>query len=304
MSSLFEIAMWWRSAGIAVIPIRYRDKRPDARLLPKNEKGEATWEPYQKQLPTEDELKKWFPTSLHNIGIVTGWQNLVVIDFDDLGTYLQWSIWATRAGGYTRRAMEMTYMVQTGRGVHAYFRTKEPEQNRKLKGIDIKARGGYVLGNPSIHPSGAIYEVRQPGIPVYIEALSDVLPAAYLLKNTELPTSIVSPVKPLPVNSSDPWSTIMNVPDPNKDLIEQIRAAYRIESFFPGAEHTSSNGRWMMAPCPFHDDKHPSFWIDTQRQICACYAGCTPQPLDVINLYGRLHGLSNRDAIFYMAHQL
>jgi len=298
MNTLLETALFWKSAGVAVIPIKYMDKRPQARLLP-----DGKWEEFQHRLPTDDELQRWFPSTLHNLGIVTGWQNLVVLDFDDLGTYLKWSLWVTRKGGFTRRAVEMTYMVQTSRGMHVYFRTREPEQNRKLEGIDIKARGGYVLGYPSVHPSGAVYQVQQPNIPVYIEALSDVLPAGFLLKNTELPAEVNTPVQPIQPGG-DPWSVIMNTMDPNQDLIKQIRAMYRIEAFFPNAEDTSSNGRWKMAPCPFHDDRHPSFWIDTQRQICACYGGCTPKPLDVINLYGRLHGLSNRDAIFYMAHQL
>lgn len=302
MTTLLETAMFWKRAGVATIPIRYMDKHPDGKLLPKDDEGKAKWESYQKTLPTDMELMRWFPSTLHNLGVVTGWQNLVVLDFDDLGTFLKWSLWATRSGGFTRRAMEMTYMVQTARGVHAYFRTAQPEQNRKLQGIDIKARGGYVLGTPSVHPTGAIYSVKQQGTPMMIEALSDVLPADLLTQNTELPTPINPNARPVAI-SDDPWEIANHGPDPKQDLIEQIRNHYRIENFFAHTVDTGGN-RWKMTECPFHEDKHPSFWIDCTRQICACYGGCTPKPLDVINLYARIHGLSNRDAIFYLAKGL
>ena len=45
-------------------------------------------------------------------------------------------------------------------------------------------------------------------------------------------------------------------------------------------------------------------WVDTARGICGCYAGCTPKPFDVIDLYARLHGLDNRDAIKQLARGL
>jgi hypothetical protein len=300
MTTLLDTAMYWKRVGVATIPIQYRDKHPDGRLLPKGDDGKPTWEPFQKALPTDEQLKQWFPSSVHNLAVITGWQNLLVLDFDELGTFLKWSLWVTRTGGLTRRAVELTYMVQTARGVHVYFRTRQPEQNRKLDGIDIKARGGYVLAPPSIHPSGAEYRVRQNGVPMVIDALSEVLPAAYLVKNTELPPVVSVPSQQ--VQTTDVWDAIMNGPDPDRDLVSQIRAKHRIENFFPNAQNTGGNGRWKMDCCPFHDDKHPSFWIDTQRQICACYGGCTPKPLDVINLYARLHGLTNHDAIFYLAH--
>jgi hypothetical protein len=38
-------------------------------------------------------------------------------------------------------------------------------------------------------------------------------------------------------------------------------------------------------------------WVDTGRQICGCYAGCTPKPLDVIDLYARMQGITTKEAI-------
>jgi hypothetical protein len=52
----------------------------------------------------------------------------------------------------------------------------------------------------------------------------------------------------------------------------------------------SGDARWWMARCPLHDDQHESLWIDNKNGLCGCLAGCTSKPLDVINLYQRLHG--------------
>jgi hypothetical protein len=78
---------------------------------------------------------------------------------------------------------------------------------------------------------------------------------------------------------------------------------------------------WYLGYCPFCQGttagkgNRPSerkFWIDTRpgRGICSCFRPkCRAQnpgskPMDVINFYARLHGLSNREAIYELADQL
>ena len=286
----------WLKQGIAVIPILYRDKRPELKH----------WQPYQVALPTEDNLKQWF-LGLHNMAAITGWQGLVVIDFDDLAVYSTWRLWATRMGSYTAYVADHTYQVKTGRGLHLYVKLPHTEQNRKLKGIDIKAAGGYVLAPPSVHPSGARYQAILPDAPILpIEALSDVLPADFLQQNTELPDGVIAPQRvqlPNHACSDDPWERAERADQASDSLVARIRDTFRVEQFFPQAIQSSADGRWMKTCCPFHDDRHPSFWIDTRRQICSCWR-CTPKPLDVINLYGRLMGLSNLEAIAALKKQL
>lgn len=301
-NSLLDAALYWHKMGIATIPIKYRDKRPDGSKVSK-------WEPYQTQLPTELELRTWFTGRLHNLGVVVGWKNLIVVDFDlNDGDYTSWRLWVARQSRYIRHLVNDTYQVMTGRGYHFYFTTLQPETNRKLSKIDIKAQGGYVLAPPSIHPSGRAYRELTPGaVPLGINVLSDILPSNFLVQNTPLPTDIVIPSRaaaPQKILSSDPWDAAQNVNQPSEDVISEIRARFRVEDFFPQAEYSSSNRRWMLARCPFHADKHPSFWLDTQRQICSCHSGCTPKPLDVINLYARLYSLSNLEAIYSMARML
>jgi len=280
-------AQFWQKLGIATIPIRYKDKRPELK----------SWQEFQKRLPTNTELSRWFSGPFHNLGVVVGWRNLIVVDFDSDTEYARWQLWIARRSVY--RWIRQTLQVKTARGVHVYVTTAQPAQNAKLPGIDIKAVGGYVLSPPSVHPSGVEYSVLSGTLPVRIEALSDILPAELLSQHTELPQfrKVVSPVT-LPV-TDDPWGVAENPIEPDRDLIEQIKQRYRIENFFPKLIHKKD--RWSMTNCLFHDDKSPSMWVDTERQLCGCFAGCTVQPYDVIDLYARLHNLSIQDAIRIMA---
>lgn len=294
---ILRIARKWTQLGISVIPIMYRDKRPNGHLLG------GGWEEYKTRLPEDTELLKWFSGNLHNIGLIVGWKNLVVIDFDDLPTYSKWLLWTSRKGGITEYAANHTYQVETARGIHLYIYTPHQEQNRKLPGIDIKARGGYVLIPPSIHPSGKQYRAINPNAPIImVEALSDIIPPDLLTEDTEyLPLVGVSTQFVAAPAAVDPWQSALNVPDPSRELVTQVREKHSILSLLPGSQPSSSGKRWYLTSCPFHDDKNPSFWIDTQRGICGCYGGCTPKPLDVINLYARLRGITNREAIFYLS---
>jgi DNA primase len=53
--------------------------------------------------------------------------------------------------------------------------------------------------------------------------------------------------------------------------------------------------RWVTCACPFHEDKAPSFWIDTQRGLWGCHA-CNIHG-DVINLWARFQGLTVAQAV-------
>ncbi len=287
--TLLSTAKFWLNLGIATIPIRYKDKRPAI----------SAWKQYQHRLPLDTELSKWFSNPYTNIAVVTGWRNLVVIDFDMDTEYEKWALWIAKRRIY--RYIRQTLTVRTARGYHVYVTTNQPAQNAKLPRIDIKARNGCVLTPPSIHPSGAQYKVISGDLPVRIEALSDILPAELLAAHTQQPKTVTPAPVPV-VISDDPWSHAEYTLDPDRDLIEQIKERYRIEQFFP--RMCSRDGRWHMTNCPFHDDRQPSFWIDTCRQLCGCFAGCTPQPYDVIDLYARLHNLSVKEAIWIMSHQL
>jgi hypothetical protein len=292
-TELAQKATEWIDQKQSVIPIRFRDKRPEVKA----------WQPYTERLPTQDEVRLWFPDRLHNLAVLTGIRGLTVIDFDNMERYLFWVLYAKKQGGYAELVSKITLRVRTGRGVHVYIRLPYEEQNRHLEGIDIKGRGGYVLTPPSVHPSGAQYVEENPGAPIMeVEALSDILPAELLIRDYTLPKCVVMPVNFVdPVHFiSDPWEVAEKATEFGSNTIARIRARYRIEEFFSEKTSTSVDNRFFLVKCPFHDDHNPSFWVDTAKQMCGCFTGCTPKSLDVINLYGRLHGLSNKESIRMM----
>jgi hypothetical protein len=284
--------------GIGVIPVSWHQKTPEARLLPRDDDG-PTWEPFKTRLPTEQDIKTW-QVMTPNYGVVTGWQNLVVVDFDARSNYSSWLQWCYRRGGLAWLTAGSAFRVQTARGVHVYVRVPHIERTRKLDGIDIKASGGYVLGPGSTHPSGALYTpLKSAFIFPLIKTLSDILPVEVLTNDP----SVIRPAKisPQPGNY-DPWEAASNPGRIDGGVIERIRRTFRVEQFFTDLVKTGSH--WYTTRCPFHADKRPSFWVDTERQICGCFTGCTSLPLDVINLYARLHSITNTEAIMALARMI
>lgn len=259
--------------GIAVIPIWYRRKNPALK----------SWVEFQTRLPLLSELLEWFKTT-RNIAVITGWNDLTVIDFDNSSLFEFWQ----RVSGLK------TYMVETARGMHVYFYINQVVEFKQLPGIDIKSSGGYVLAPPSVHPDGSIYRVFCDQPIRRVNSIRDVLPGTWL------PAERQAPVVEQAVY--DPWEAASNPAVGGNGSVDKIQEGMRIESMFPDKIQTGDN--WYMTQCPFHDDTHPSFWIDTEHQICGCFAGCTPKPLDVINFYARLNGLDNTTAIFELAKQV
>ena len=139
-----EVAQNWLHIGIATIPILARSKSPAL----------DSWGEYQERLPTMFELTAWFGESGYNLAVVTGWQNLVIVDFDDMGAFSSWLAELTQSNA---ARVLTTYRVSTARGMHLYFYVDEPTRAGKMPNVDIKAAGGYALAPPSIHPSGALY---------------------------------------------------------------------------------------------------------------------------------------------------
>lgn len=300
-SQMILEAVRWVTSGYAVIPCKPMDKRPAL----------SQWKKYQAELPSAADIERWFVCGVcetNNLAVITGWKNLVVIDFDDLAKYVEWRGFIE---DHNPEAVN-TYQVMTGRGVHVYYRIMKPVLTQKLDRIDIKARGGYVLAPPSIHPTGGFYWSLCDLPIMEIVSIKDVLPLNWLglrdksavRKITPVNARINSPViknliKPdIPTGmkdskQSDPWA-IAEDPGESEDVITRIRNRISILDYFPGAIKTSQG--FYLAQCPFHDDHNPSFWINTEKQICNCYK-CQFTPMDVINLHSNLNNVSNAQAI-------
>ncbi len=278
-----DLVFWLVSQGFSVVPLHLGSKVPKIK-----------WGRYQKVLPTRDELLRWFRVP-SNGAVVTGTNSLVVIDFDNIHDYLRWSLWAQSDGPEAARLLlRDAYKVRTSRGIHVYSRSSMDIRNLHYGKIDIKGRGGLVTLPGSIHPSGILYrEYQQGSFPVWAK-LEDILPTEVLaLGVQEVPEWRRREERERLDLSVLDEEQVLNMPV-QVDLNE-VKRAHRIEDYIEGIEMTGPN--WGIAKCPFHEDKNPSFWIDTERQLCGCFSGCTAQPLDVINLVARLNGISNSDAI-------
>ncbi len=279
---LLSEALKWRRLGIAVVPVHYRDKRPTVR-----------WQEWQTKLPSEDRLRTWFrPSMPRNAAIVCGHQGLTVLDFDDTRSYLEWCGWARRESP-AAFATSQTYTVVTRRGFHVYLYCDDTPRCHKLRYVDedgevhewgeIKGKGGYVIAAGSVHPTGHVYRARHAAAEVVrVTSLDGIVPEPPV--KADLDAVFPTTLRVFPTSSLMPMS-----------LIEEIRERLDILSLIGDAR--PSGRYWYMAHCPFHQDEHESFWINTEKGICGCYAGCMDKALDVIGLYARLHNLSNREAI-------
>ena len=286
---MLDFSIRFLESGFSVFPIEYATKHP---LM--------QWSLLQDHQADINLVRSWFAMSA-NLGIITGYNNLLVLDFDTFTEYASWLTWIVQQTNYplVRRA----FSVRTSRGVHVYFRTAKPERNRHIDKIDVKARYGYVVGPGSVHPSGAVYTPLRDDffIPV-IGSISDVLPPSLLLSKQEI-SPVIAPSKPI-ITYSDVWQSANAAASaPGEDLITAIRRAFKIEQFFT-TPLTKSGGYFVTTCCPFHDDQQPSFWIDLRHQVCGCFTCNFGKPWDVINLYANLYGLSNCEAIWALSRML
>ncbi len=268
-----EQALEWHSKGITPIPCNGKIAR-------------IPWRNWQSKLPPQWLVEVWFRQPA-NLGLLCGGSaGLVVLDFDDVLVYGKWRL---QQPGYRD-----SYTVSTPRpGRHVYFFTSEVISTalHPIAGVDVKAQGGYVLCPPS-QTTGA-YTVLQDSEIMHIDNLACVL-------GNSVGNSVETQYKKV-------------LPQPI-DLIAQIKAKLPILNLV--SRHcepipSSRDGRYFVASCPFHaPDNKPSFWIDTQMNICGCFKPeCQAKqpyrkPMDVFNFYARLHGCCNTQAICDLAKEL
>mgnify|MGYP000641461152 FL=1 len=294
-----DYAKRFLQAGIAVIPLRHRGKEPESGMM-----GGA-WEQYKTQLPTEYDLLRWLGSDWQNYGVVAGWNNLVVIDFDTADAF---AVWCEYRDHYLMRIYELSelpYTVQSARGAHVYIRLFGDYTNQKRTGVDVKVHG-YVVGPESVHPSGAVYTAlgNEFNFPEVYDLDTWLPPELFPRVAPEASTGHLEPLPMVfdkPSNAAyDPFAQATRAAD--VDLLSIVKSSVRIEHLFPQAVRTSADGRWLACVCPFHDDKKPSAWIDTRRQLFGCQV-CGFKPMDAVNLYSRMHNMSDKDAINAMAKE-
>jgi putative DNA primase/helicase len=142
----------YRELNWSVIPLAYRTK-----------KAIIEWKIYQSELAAADQCTEW-DQGRFNVGIVTGRiSGIFILDIDGEDGKGTLDNLEAKNG-----ALPKTAMVQSGKGMHYYFRMPKHCDIRNLSGhsvdgeallgIDIRADGGYIAAPPSVHPNGKSYE--------------------------------------------------------------------------------------------------------------------------------------------------
>jgi hypothetical protein len=130
--------------GWPVLPCEPGTKRPIGRRVPRGLKDATT---------DAATIRRWWgEVPLANVAIVTGRRSgVIVVDTDS----------AAAEVAMTKLVAPETLTSKTSRGRHRLNRHDGPAKGRRdalgIKGLDVKADGGYVLVAPSIHPSGEVY---------------------------------------------------------------------------------------------------------------------------------------------------
>lgn len=239
MNALRDAACEYALAGWAVLPLQPRGKAPLGSLVPKGLTEASS------DLATV--FRWWQATPAANVGLACEQSGLVVIDVDPRhgGDDQLWE--ATRKLG----PLPLTVEAQTGGGgVHIFFTHPGVALRGRLSdGIDLKAHG-YVLLDPSIHPSGAGY--------VWLEPPS------------ETPLAEVPPAW-LEVMRTQRRATRATVSTDHDDELRNIPAEVYIAALTD--REPNSEG---FVQCPFHkggNERTPS--LSPSGTLWACY-GCEP----------------------------
>jgi hypothetical protein len=166
--SLLTAAHRYRELGFSVIPFRPHGKSPDPDALAASgnflRPGQPSWEVFNARQATDEELDVWFSDNERNLGLVSGYNDLLILDFD---TPASWQSWSSTYEDIARR----TCIQKTRKGYHVLLRwtgvwivqlyVNPRFQLLSARGVaagELNGSHDCVVAWPSIHPSGQQYE--------------------------------------------------------------------------------------------------------------------------------------------------
>lgn len=258
-----QTALAWLKRDFALLPVQ-----PNSKKLVKG------FGYYRSRVTTPEKVYQWFgEKTLSNLAVCAT-QTSLILDFDDADLY---TFWAGKCADAAR-----TYTERTPRGgyhVFAHVWGGDLKGLSPIKGVEFKRVA-------LVYPSTV--DGKQ-----YAQGTGDLLKldARRVLSPISEPVKITTPPRAEPRG---------------KGILTQIKAAFDCLDLVRSADSTlkiyGSGRRFITVNCPFHEDKKPSFWIDTERNLWGCHA-CGVRG-DVINLYARLNGLTVTQAIGEMREKL
>jgi hypothetical protein len=229
------------SMSVPIVPLYPRSKRP---ML--------AWSQRRGVLATPAELAVWQQQHA-NLAAICGplpaGGALVVVDADT----------PVLAAALLDQLQMPTMCVQSRRGVHVWLIADSPVPTIHLPGLDVIGNGLAICPG-SVHPSGHIYRAFGADTPARISTLADALP--------ELAAQIVWPrTAPAPPRPASPSASAT----PSGATV-RVQHVEMLISTRLNARPSSADGRYWMACCPWHDDRHPSLSIDIVTQRVRCFA--------------------------------
>ena len=151
-----HLNMYW-DWGLSIVPVPHKQK---GCLIP-------GWDKYRVERANRDQIRLWFssgrPDLFGNVGLVTGYNNFCVLDFDRPG-----ALWESLGGLDNMR--NLTPIVSSSEGrYHVYLKVVgEPPRDYRFDEGEVKGIG-MVAAPPSVHPSGLSYHFVNPEVKGILE---------------------------------------------------------------------------------------------------------------------------------------
>lgn len=279
----YRQARWWLDQGIDVVPMQPVSKRI--------ERGFGARKHHISEVA---EAENWFLRSNANLGVVLGSETrLVVADWDDVDAYDRWH--------ETKGRSLSTRTEQTARGWHLFYFCQGLKSG-SAGGCDFLA-SGVCMVTPSIHPSGAVYRVVDPAPIADLSAAEaiELFPflSEKLVKTTyrhTLATAKKGGRRQATVPAVQGQGVVARIKAARSTAVEMIDAGVDLR---PGGTNA------LVGRCPFHDDHHPSLWVNPESGLWGCNRPDCPAAgiHDVINFRAMIKRISNRDAIRELAKE-
>jgi hypothetical protein len=265
-------AISWLSQGVNVLPVQ-----PGTKYLVKG------FGQHKDQVRTPGQAFRWWGHGKpYNLAVVAP-ENLLVLDFDSNQLFFEWQ-------DQLPFEYALTYHETSRRGWHVFYWCSAPADLKLVKGVEIKRVC-------MVAPSRLDRFVYRP-----IDLSCPILTVGDWEK-------VLLPLLSEPYQPTQPRevATVPSGPNlPGEDLVSRVKKAVPIMALASRLTKLrpsdGGHGRWFVGCCPFHEDKHPSFWVDTLRGLWGCRAGCGRG--DVINLYAKSHDISLHEALKQLAGEL